>query len=66
MSIGPDDETPPMGTRVAHKVRAPLTLDLSAPVHARLDRLLRTGLYGRSMEDVAERLLCERIREVSA
>ena len=35
-----------------------------APVFARLDDLLRTGLFGRSIEDVVERLVVERLREL--
>lgn len=63
MTLGPDDETPPMGTR-SFFAREPLTLRLAQPVLDRLERLQKTGLFGLSLEDVAERLLCERLREV--
>lgn len=40
-----------------------VTLHLHPAVYQRLEELLDTGLHGRSVHDVAERLLCDIIRE---
>lgn len=55
--------------RPAPPVRHPsapleLTIRISPQVRHALEQLARTGLYGWSAEDAAERLLCEQLRDV--
>ena len=46
------------------KLTPPLRLRLDPRVIDMLDELLRTGLFGRPREDVAENLLKEKLRDV--
>lgn len=41
-----------------------VTIGIDPPVKELLDELLATGLFGRSREDIVERLLCERLRDI--
>lgn len=43
---------------------APIALKLTPEAHRLLKHLVENGLFGTSTEDVAERLLCEKLREV--
>lgn len=38
--------------------RVPLEIELSEAVIRELERLLQTGLYGFTIKDVAERIIC--------
>lgn len=40
-----------------------LTIIVTTPVEAHLARLQATGLYGHTLEDVAERLVCRALEE---
>lgn len=40
-----------------------ITITTTAGVHEHLKRLLPMGLYGNSVAEVAERLLCESLRQ---
>jgi len=46
--------------------RLGLRIILGSAAIERLERLLATGLYGRDLDDVAERLVCERLVELDA
>lgn len=39
-----------------------ITITTTQAVHGYLDRLIPLGLYGNSVSEVAERLLCEALR----
>jgi hypothetical protein len=43
-----------------------LTIIVTTPVEAHLKRLQATGLYGHTLEDVAERLICRALEESHA
>jgi hypothetical protein len=43
---------------------APIALKLTPEAHRLLKHLTENGLFGTSVEDVAERLLSEKLREV--
>lgn len=47
---------------VSKDERVEITVPVSKTVHQMLLGLLETGLYGHTVEDVADRLLCERLR----
>jgi len=44
--------------------RERLTIELSPQEERALQRLLETGLYGHSLQDVAERLIASRLLEI--
>lgn len=39
-------------------------MTITKQMNAHLERLLETGLFGTTVEDVMERLLCERVRQL--
>jgi hypothetical protein len=41
----------------------PITITLSPQAHRWIDKLLATGLFGLTREEVVERFVCERLRE---
>lgn len=41
----------------------PLTIELHPSVHEALEYLATLGIFGATIEDVADRMICEKVRE---
>ncbi len=54
----------PFGHTSADRLLVSISMVVPSIVRRHLDRLRDTGLYGRTTHEVAERLLCERLREL--
>lgn len=59
----PTPITPEMLERMADTESQMLILHPSSEVNRRLQALVKTGLWGRHPAEVAERLLCDRLRQ---
>lgn len=61
----PKCDQPPETADVQAQSHLPLAVHLQPKAIELLLRLVATGLYGRDLPDAAERLLCEKLREIA-
>ena len=54
------------GNRCDGATSVPITIEVTDGMRRRISILAETGIYGRTVEEVAERLICDRLQKMES